>query len=213
MRSTILLALAATSALGGLGGCHRLQALFNAGPARTPGLWEQTFSSDRSATPMVTRWCFDQASDRRLPVIRRAPARAGFCSKYQVTNSGGGYVIDTVCGRPGGPTITSHSVLSGDFATQYVIQSTTTVAGASVASRNGEHKSTQTWVYKGACPPDIGPGQVELPTGEVVDMAALRRGFGALRGGGPGGPGNSAPANATGGPPPAGGGGGPPGGQ
>jgi hypothetical protein len=216
MRSTIFLALAAASALGAVGGCHRLSALFNSGPTRKAGLWEETSVSDRG--PATRKWCFDQASDRRMPVIRRAPTRSGFCSKYQMTNDGSGYVIDAVCGRPGGPTITSHSVVSGDFSTQYVVQTTSTIAGASDPSRNGVHRLTDTWVYKGACPPDIGPGQVELPTGEVVDMAQLRRGFGGGgggRGGGPGGVGNSAPANAAAGPssgsgPPGGGGGGPP---
>jgi hypothetical protein len=63
-----------------------------------------------------------------------------------------------------------------------------------VPARNGKHTITVTWVYKGECPPELQPGQVERPDGEVVEMASMRGGFGSGRGG-PGG-GNAA-ANAA----------------
>lgn len=222
MKKVIALGLVATL----LGGCDKLPFLGGpASPQRKAGLWEQTLQTDQSATPLVSEACYDEASDRRMPVLPRKPRRAGACEKYAVTQDGANYVVDSVCtfGGPGGPKITNHAVLSGDFNVKYTVNNTITIENASDPARNGQHKNTITAVYKGACPDDIGPGQVKLPTGEVVDMAQLRRGFGGGGGGrGPGGGGDSggaasgnsaAPANSA---PPsngaasAGGGGGPP---
>ena len=64
--------------------------------------------------------------------------------------------------------------------------------GSPDPARDGTHKTTMTAVYKGeSCDPaGLQPGQVKLPSGDVVDMAQLR---GRLGGGGRGG------GNATGG--------------
>jgi hypothetical protein len=144
--------------------------------------------------------CLDEASDKRLPVLGRKPRRAGACEKYSVSKNGSAYVIDSVCGF-GGTKLTNHTELSGDFQTSYTSKSTISVTGASDPARNGNHTTTLTAVYKGACPPEIQPGQVQLPSGEVVDMAQLRRGFGGGNGG------NSATNSTGGGGNPAGGGG------
>lgn len=176
-----------------LGGCDKLPFLGAAmSPHRKPGLWEQTVQTDRSPTPIVSKACFDEASDRRMPVLPRAARRAGACAKFAVSRDGDNYVVDSDCsfGGAGGPRITNHAVISGDYSVRYTINSTINVQNASDAERNGQHKTMLTAVYKGACPPEIQPGQVQLPNGDVVDMAQLRRGFGGGGGGrGGGGPG------------------------
>jgi hypothetical protein len=137
----------------------------------------------------MRKWCFDAASDRRQPVLPRGPRRAGACSKFNVAKNGDAYTVDSVCAfRAGGTSIASHAVVSGDYSTRYTIQSSVNVTGSEDPARNGEHKGTVTWVYKGACPPEIAAGQVQLPNGDVVDMASLR-GLRGGRGGGGGGPG------------------------
>jgi hypothetical protein len=210
MKNVVLLGVG-LAALG-LAGCDQLFKVSS--PQRKPGLWEQTVQSDRTPAPLVSQWCFDAASDRRTPVLPKGPRRAGACSKFQVSKSGDAYVVDSVCsfGGGSGPSLTSHAVISGDFSAKYTIVSTVTVANASDPARNGEHKTTVTAVYKGACPPEIAAGQVQLPSGDIVDMASLRGfGRGGGGGGGPGGggqgaggppagnsaPGNSAPGNSA----------------
>jgi hypothetical protein len=126
--------------------------------------------------------------------------------KTSNSKSGDSYVMDSQCSFSGA-SMASHSVISGDFNSKYAVVRTVNVAGSSNPSRNGAHKMTETWVYKGACPPDIGPGEVQGPNGEVVPMASLRgRGGG---GGGPGG-GGGGPGGGGGGPGGGGGGGGGP---
>jgi hypothetical protein len=180
----------------GLGGCDQLFKVSS--PQRKPGLWQQTAQSDRMPTPVISKWCFDQASDRQTPVLGRRQRRSGpmaaACSKMSTSKNGDSYVMDSQCSF-GGATITNHAVISGDFSSKYTVVRTINVANSPDPTRNGAHKATETWVYSGACPPEIGAGQVQLPNGDVVDMASLR-GFGR-GGGGPGGGGGGG-----GGPPP-----------
>ena len=169
----------------GLGACDQLPFFKTASPQRKAGLWEETVQSERTPTPMVTKWCFDQASDRRTPVLPKGPRRAGACSKFSVAKNSDTYTVDSACSF-GGASINNHAVISGDYTTHYSIVSTVDVANSPDPSRNGQHKTTVTAVYKGACPPEIGVGQVQLPNGDVVEQASLR-GFGGRGGGGGGG--------------------------
>jgi hypothetical protein len=196
MRNVLLVGLAAVS----LGGCG--QGLFGGvhSPHRKPGLWELTLVSDRLPAPLVTKWCFDAASDREMPVLGRRQRTGGGAGgpapacKFSLTKDGDNYVSDAQCSR-GGATMANHSVVSGDFDVKYTITNTATIQGAPDAARNGQHSSTTTAVYKGECPPELQPGQVEMPNGEVVEMASMRGGFGGR--GGMGGGGNAAANSAT----------------
>ncbi|HVN01697.1 MAG TPA: DUF3617 family protein [Caulobacteraceae bacterium] len=186
MKRPVLLVLAAVS----LGGCDMIPGFGTpASPQRKPGLWEQTVTTERSPTPIVTQLCFDAASDRRLPVLPRKPRREGACQKWQVSKNGDTYVIDSDCGF-GGVKLTNHAELTGDFTSHYTLASTITVQGSPDPARDGTHKTTMTAVYKGeSCDPaGLQPGQVKLPSGDVVDMAQLR---GRLGGGGGRGGGNA----------------------
>jgi len=201
MKKLIALGLVAVS----LSGCDKLPFLNGpASPQRKAGLWEQSLQSDQSATPLVSEACYDAATDRRMPLLPRKPTPGGRrqCDKFDVTKNGDDYVIDSVCGFAGvtGMKATLHAVISGDFNSKYTVTNNITIEGAPDPARDGVHKSTITATYKGECPPDIGPGQVKLPNGDVVDMAQLRRGFGGGGGGrGPGGgdSGGSSGGNST----------------
>ncbi|HTX48135.1 MAG TPA: DUF3617 family protein [Caulobacteraceae bacterium] len=186
MRKVLLVGLAAVS----LGGCG--QGLFGGvhSPHRKPGLWEMTLVGDRLPTPVVTKWCFDAESDREMPVLGRRQRRPGGAGgpapacKVSLSKSGNAYTSDTHC-TFNGRTVSSQSVTTGDYEAKYTTTQTIDVEGDSVPARNGKHTVTQTWVYKGECPPELQPGQVERPDGEVVEMASMRAGFGGVgRGGG-----------------------------
>lgn len=192
MRKVLLVGFAAIS----LGGCG--QGLFGGvqSPHRKPGLWEQTTVSDRLPAPLVSKWCFDAASDRQMPVLGRRQRRPGGAGgpapacKVSVSKNGDTYTSNSQC-TFNGRNLTSNSVTTGDYDAKYTTTQTIDVEGDPVPARNGKHTITLTWVYKGECPPELQPGQVERPDGEVVEMASMRGGFG---GGGRGGFGGGAPA-------------------
>lgn len=188
MKTVLLIGVAAIS----LTACNRLPFFSGVeSPHRKPGLWEQTRQTDRGPTPMVTKWCFDAASDRQFPVLgRRQRPRGGqasglatACSQASTTKSGDTYVSDVKCDIAG-VTRSIHSVTTGDYDARYTTTTTINVQGDPEPGRNGQHATTMTAVYKGACPPELSPGQMEGPDGQVIDMAQLRRGGGAGLGGG-----------------------------
>ena len=187
MRNLMVMGLAAIM----LGGCG--QGLGGVeSPHRKLGYWEQTRTSDSASGPQVMRFCLDAASDQQLPVLGRKPRRAGACQTWTVTKTDAGYVTDAICSF-GEARMTRHTVLSGDFNSGYTAKTTVTIEGASDPARNGVHQATLTAVYKGACPPDLAPGQAQLPDGSVVSMAEMRGGFGGGGRGGGGGGGGGGP--------------------
>ena len=188
MKTVLLIGVAAIS----LTACNRLPFFSGVeSPHRKPGLWEQTRQSEQGPTPVVTKWCFDAASDRQFPVLGRRPRPAGgqgggfaaACSPPTTTKNGDSYATDLKCNFAG-VSRTIHSVTSGDFDARYTTTTTISVQGDPDVSRNGQRTMTVTAVYKGACPPELSPGQMEGPDGQVIDMAQLRRGGGAGLGGG-----------------------------
>jgi hypothetical protein len=209
MRQALLVGLAAISvaACGQLpfGGVHA--------PPRKPGLWQQSVVFD-GRPAIVTKICYDAATDRRMPVFgrRQRPGGGGggggfapTCSKNSESQQNGQYVADRDCTLPNGMAIASHTVVTGDFQTSYAVTTDTTVSGSPDPVRNGKHSQVMTASFQGACPDSIQPGQVQLPNGDVVDLAQLRAsaagGFGGFGGGRPGGGASNAASNSA--PPPA----------
>jgi len=145
-------------------------------PPRKAGLWEETLQGDmQTGPPMVSKSCFDAASDLRQPVLGRR-LQSGRCQDVTVTRGpNGSYVADAVCLTGIGAKVTSHTVVTGDFSNRYQIVVERTVENAPVQDLNGKHTTTITAVYKGACPPEIGPGMRQLPTGDIVAIGEGRR--------------------------------------
>jgi hypothetical protein len=142
-------------------------------PARKAGLWEQTLQGDLLPAPLVSRVCLDAASERLTPVMGRRPRAA--CAKYALSRGpGGAYVLDTVCQSLSGAKVTGHSVASGDFASRYQVVSRRTIENAPDPDMNGQHSTSITAVYKGPCPATMKPGQVQLPSGEIVDIGRVQ---------------------------------------
>jgi hypothetical protein len=150
-------------------------------PARKAGLWEQSVVAD-GRPALVTKICYDAATDRRMPVFgrRQRPGGGGgftpTCSKNAESKQGDTFVADRDCTLPTGMEIASHTVVSGDFQSSYTVKTDITVSGSPDPARNGQHSTVITATYQGDCPDSIQPGQVQLPNGDVVDLASLRQG-------------------------------------
>jgi len=206
MRKVLLLIVAATA----LGACHRGGADSGVSPPmRKAGLWETATTSDGQplAAPRGDYTaCVDDGADKRRNLF--GGGRRGNCAKNAIVKGAdGSYTIDRDCTDDNGMHTVSHTVISGDFNTKYVIQMDQTVDGSDNPDRNGQHARTTTATWLGACPAGMTPGQVMLADGTITNMRGM---FG---GGGGGGGNNAAGGGEGGGGQGAGGGGGGGGGQ
>jgi hypothetical protein len=143
-------------------------------PERKAGLWEQTMSSDR--INQTTRVCLDKSVQDKLSWTGQQAGKSG-CEKSSVTpRVGGGWEFNSVCDLGAGGRVVSHGVACGDFGDHYSVEIDSTTTGAAMPQANGDHKMKLEASWKGPCPADMKPGDMELPGGMKLNMAGAMAG-------------------------------------
>ena len=149
-------------------------------PTRKSGLWEITSQSTTGGQRMpatTMQICIEQGRDD----VTGDPSEARKqCSRMDVKRSGNQMVIDSVC-RMNGHTATGHTVISGDLARDYRMDSTTRFD----PPMNGMQtlSSTMSGKWLGACKPGQKHGSVVMqgmpgmgPGGQMnIDPEMMRR--------------------------------------
>jgi hypothetical protein len=125
-------------------------------PRRKSGLWEISMTSPQMPHPMVTRQCVDEKTDD----LGKRPMRGNEkCTKQSVRREGGNVVVESVC-QMEGSTATTRGVFSGDFASAYKGEMTTTFSppmhGMTESKMNFQAKLT------GPCAAGQKPGDVQM---------------------------------------------------
>jgi hypothetical protein len=140
-------------------------------PARKPGLWVQTISTgDMTQT---TRICLDEATDKAMSLVGSQMSDE-ICSKHEVTPVAGGYRFSSVCAAGDGTgTTTTEGSATGDFNSKYKVEAQSTITGANAPQMNGARKMTVEAEWQGPCPADFKPGDMELPGGMKMNIAAM----------------------------------------
>jgi hypothetical protein len=140
-------------------------------PARKPGLWVQTISTgDMTQT---TRICLDEATDKAMSLVG-SQMSDDICSKHEVTPVAGGYRFSSVCAAGDGTgTTTTEGTATGDFNARYKVEAQSTISGANAPQMNGARKMTVEAEWQGPCPAGFKPGDMELPGGMKMNIAAL----------------------------------------
>jgi hypothetical protein len=131
-------------------------------PHRKPGLWEITLSSpDSKMPPATSRMCIDAATEASL-MSTGGSACTKMCSTCDVKFTGSSGTVDTVC-TFSGKTQTTHSQITftGDSAYRSEVLAKFDPPIAGKTERRSVHEAK--WV--GACPADMKPGDMVLPTG------------------------------------------------
>jgi hypothetical protein len=132
-------------------------ALAEDAPKRKSGLWEISMTMPQMAAPIVSKQCVDEKTDD----MASRPSRAGpeKCSKKSVRREGGSVIVESVC-QVEGSTATSRGVFTGDFATSYKGDMTTTF----VPPMHGMAESKMRFEGKltGPCAPGQKPGEVAV---------------------------------------------------
>ncbi|MDE2485868.1 MAG: hypothetical protein KGO51_00575 [Alphaproteobacteria bacterium] len=127
--------------------------------SRRPGLWEMKMTTE--GMTQASRVCVDAATDAKLGItgVHKGPNP---CSEQKMTKTASGYQIDTVCNLGDAGVLTNHAVMTGDPGSHYTVEMTTTTKGARAAQVNGTRKAVMEATWKGACPADMKPGDVEV---------------------------------------------------
>lgn len=148
-------------------------------PERKAGLWEQTMSSE--GIKQTTRICIDKAVETKLNWTGQQAGKSG-CEKTAITpRAGGGWEFSSTCDLGAGGKIVSHGVASGDFGGHYSVDIDSTTTGSSMPQANGVHRMKLDASWKGPCPADMKPGDMELPGGMKLNMTEAMAGAGGGR--------------------------------
>jgi hypothetical protein len=126
-------------------------------PRRKSGLWEVSMTAPQMRAPMVSRQCVDEKTDD----LGSRPQGSGpeKCSKKSVRREGKNVIVESVC-QVEGSTATTRGVFTGDFATSYKGDMTTTFA----PPMHGMAESKMSFQARltGPCAPGQKPGEVTV---------------------------------------------------
>jgi hypothetical protein len=128
-------------------------------PARKSGEWQITMQLAGHA--MAIKQCIDAATDEEM--MQSGFAQAGAkCSSMKSSQSGNTITIDASCTLPGGMSTVTHTVVTGDFQSEYSVDSVADITGGPAQMpKHSETKQDVKWV--GDCPAGMNPGDIDMP--------------------------------------------------
>ncbi|MDB5476705.1 MAG: hypothetical protein JWP49_2216 [Phenylobacterium sp.] len=172
MRRIWRVAAAIGVALVGLVGCEKSATSVKASQPgqRRPGLWEQTVVSQGSR--QTTRHCLGEGATSSFAAAIAEGARS--CAALKISGTAHGFAFESACDYGEGGVSLAQATVSGDPATRYRMELTTTVTGAAAPQVNGTRTSVTTAAWKGPCPAGMQPGDIDLPDGTRIHPAAGR---------------------------------------
>ena len=158
-------------------------------PAPRAGLWSITTTSTPARQGRLNG-AVQNCSDGTSPVrMGGGMRRRGACAPTITHGDNGAITFASDCTTGSGSHLVSHGALSGDMQTAYRVHVEADVSGAPVAQMNGHRVTDINARYVGACPGNMGPGDISIG-GRVITREMMRqmgRGMGGGAGGGMGG--------------------------
>lgn len=151
-------------------------------PERKAGLWEQKMST--AGMTQVSRICFSDEVNEKMTLWGQQ-GDDDMCSSKSVTPTAGGWKFSSTCNMGSGGTIVSSGEAKGDFGTHYTVDIKSSTTGAAAPQMNGEHAMTLEATWKGPCPADFKPGDMELPGGMKINMLTMGKGGASVGNGKP----------------------------
>jgi hypothetical protein len=137
-------------------------------PKRRAGLWEVRSTGVDALGMPPTRFCVGERTDSAGTHLDRSPGARGSCSLGEFVRSGEAWVAESVC-REGRATVTSRAVATGDFESEYRIDTIVTHTGPASAGRREDREAVQArWL--GPCEPDQRPGDLVIPGMGTLNM-------------------------------------------
>jgi hypothetical protein len=138
-------------------------------PSRKVGLWEQKMTSGKMS--QVSRICFSDELNQKMTLWGQQGSKTD-CSQQSMTPTLGGWKFASTCNMGSSGTIVSSGEAKGDFGSHYVVNMQSSTTGAAAPQMNGQHAMTLEATYKGPCPPDFKPGDMEV-NGMKINMLTM----------------------------------------
>jgi hypothetical protein len=136
-------------------------------PKRKSGLWEiETITSTGAAGSGKAQLCVDPKTDTLLNDMGGGMMDK-LCSKNEARREGSTIVSDSVC-QFGDSTVTTHSVITGKFETQYEVNTRSTYNPPLNGLTEGSAVIRARWL--GSCKAGQKPGDMILPSGAKINI-------------------------------------------
>jgi hypothetical protein len=138
-------------------------------PQRKSGWWEMTMQMS-APVPMTQKMnlCTDPATEARNSAFAAQQNPGADCTNGPVTPTAGGWRFSSTC-RTGGMTMTTTGVATGDFNSNYRVESTTRMTPAPMPQM-AESKMVITSRWLGPCPAGRVPGDMVMGNGMVMNL-------------------------------------------
>lgn len=137
-------------------------------PRRRAGLWEVETASAQAAGLPAVRQCVDEHTDGPARHLDRVVAEQGACRHGAFRREGASWAAESVCRESRG-SVRSRSVVTGDLASAYRIDTTVTYDPPLGGVRREESTAT-TGRWLGPCGPDQKAGDLIIPGMGRINM-------------------------------------------
>ncbi len=137
-------------------------------PRRKPGLWEVRSAGSQAAGLPAMRYCVGEQTDTPAAHLDRAPGARGACTMGAFQRAGDAWHAISVC-KESRVTVTSHAVASGNFETDYRIDTVVTYDPPLAGTRR-EDKDAVVAKMIGPCPTTHRPGDMIVPGMGILNM-------------------------------------------
>lgn len=147
-------------------------------PKRKPGLWEVSVAS-AGRPGQVMKQCTDETTDEKMMATGNSMANSlGVqCSKKEMKKAGDTFTAESEC-TMNGTKLTSKTVFSGDFNSQYTGETNASYDPPLMGMTGSQSTITARWL--GPCEAGQKPGDMVMPGGHVVNMEMLNSKLGQL---------------------------------
>ncbi len=138
-------------------------------PARKPGLWTLTSTTDGAANQMGDmQMCMDNSTGQRMASMNGGPpGMQQRCSKQEHHMAGNQMISDSIC-AVGNSTSTTHTVITFPNDTSWHMDGTTSYAPP--LSGKASSKMTQDAKWMGPCPSGMVAGDIQTSNGMKFNM-------------------------------------------
>lgn len=137
-------------------------------PKRMPGLWEVRTVVAQSAGLAPTRFCVGEGTDSRTSQLDRSVGARGACTLGGFRRAGTSWVAESIC-REGRSTIVSRAIASGDFDSEYRID-TLVIYDPPLGGVRHEDKEALVARHLGPCEQGQKPGDMVIPGMGTLNM-------------------------------------------